>query len=51
MTILANITSNNPIPEYINAPVDPNEVFKTIVSDITKSLPSSLHISPMNPKP
>ena len=39
MTIIVAITINTPIPDATNTPVDTTEAFKTIVSDITDTLP------------
>ena len=38
MTILVDVPRNTPIPDATNTPVEPTEVFKTIVSDITEAL-------------
>ena len=37
-TIIVAFPTKTPIPDATNTPVDPNEYFKTIVSDITEAL-------------
>ena len=48
-TIIVAFPTKTPIPDATNTPVDPNESFKTIVSDITEALP--FLISPISYKP
>ena len=39
ITILVAVPSNIPVPDSTNTPFDPTEAFKTIVSEITYTLP------------
>ena len=39
MTILYDVPRNTPIPDANNTSVEPTEVLKSIVSDITEALP------------
>ena len=50
IALTSAFSRNNPIPEANNNPVDPTEVFKTIVYDIIEAIPFLISSIPYEPK-